>query len=333
MTLTVTEKESGKTIRELLRKDMGYSSGMLKKLKFTEGGITVNGGFVTVRYELKEGDVLRLADEDRPEDTCPYMIPVDLPLKIVYEDADVTAVDKPPAMPAHPSHGHRLDTVANALAYRYRGAPYVFRPVNRLDCDTSGLMLTANTRLAASLMYRSMVAGDIVKMYLAVLSKAPKTTEGAIDLPMGRCDDSIIKRRIYSPEEPGAKSALTLYTVLYTDSQSGRCAVLAAPVTGRTHQIRLHFAAVGCPLCGDSLYDSPDMAIGRQALHAAYLSFPHPAKKERITLTSPLPEDIASLLSAPHEAAARFETAAERTLEKLKLIKQQNPVPSNDNFR
>ena len=124
MTIQIDKIAAGKTIRDYLRVDLGYSGGMLKRLKFMEGGITVNGKFVTVRYVLQEGDCLGLRMDDRPEDTCPYMIPVDLPLKIAYEDAYLTAVDKPPAMPAHPSHSHRLDTVANALAFRYAHCPY-----------------------------------------------------------------------------------------------------------------------------------------------------------------------------------------------------------------
>lgn len=100
MTIQIDKTIAGKTIREYLREDLGCSVGMLKRLKFMDGGITVNGAFVTVRYVLREGDTLQLSSEDREEDTCPYMIPVDLPLPIVYEDDYITAVDKPPAMPA-----------------------------------------------------------------------------------------------------------------------------------------------------------------------------------------------------------------------------------------
>lgn len=323
MTIEITEKKAGKTIRELLRGDMGYSSGMLKKLKFTEGGITVNSKFVTVRYVLKVGDILALKTEDREEDTCPYMIPVDLELPVLFEDDHITAVNKPPFMPAHPSFGHRLDTVANALSFRYSGAPYVFRPVNRLDSDTSGIMLTANSRLAASLLYRSMISGEIVKMYIAVLTSAPKEAEGTIDIPLRRCDDSIIKRRTCTIDDLGAKSALTYYKVLYADPESGRCAVLASPVTGRTHQLRVHFAALGCPLCGDSLYGSPCGEPGRQALHAAYLSFPHPESKERIHLFAPPPEDIRSLMPDFDKVLSAFGGSTEDAEKYLLTLKSR----------
>ncbi len=242
MTIHIDAAIAGKTIREYLRCDLGYSGGMLKRLKFMDGGITVNGEFVTVRYILQEGDVLALASEDREEDTCPYMIPVDLPLKIAYEDEHITAVDKPPAMPAHPSHGHRLDTVANALAFRYAGTPFVFRPVNRLDGDTSGLMLTARSRLAASKMYQHMTSGSIRKLYIAILCGTPKSPFGEIRLPLCRCGDSIIMRRVAQPDEAGAKDACTLYRVLAENETYS--VVLAAPITGRTHQLRVHFFVI-----------------------------------------------------------------------------------------
>ena len=293
MTIQIDAAIAGKTIREYLRNDLGYSGGMLKRLKFMDGGITVNGGFVTVRYVLREGDVLALASEDREEDTCPYMIPVDLPIKIAYEDEHITAVDKPPAMPAHPSHGHRLDTVANALAFRYADAPFVFRPVNRLDGDTSGLMLTSRSRLAASKMYQHMIAGNIRKLYIAILCGTPNAPAGEIRFPLCRCGDSIIMRRVAQPEDTDAKDACTLYRVLAENENYS--VVLAAPITGRTHQLRVHFSVVGCPLAGDTMYGGQDTDISRHALHAVHLAFPHPEKDETVSLYSPLPEDMEKL--------------------------------------
>lgn len=293
MTIQIDQTIAGKTIREYLCRDLGYSNGMLKRIKFMDGGITINGSFVTVRYVLQAGDILQLASEDRAEDTCPYMIPVDLPLKIAYEDAHITAVDKPPAMPAHPSNGHRLDTVANALAFRYAGSPFVFRPVNRLDRDTSGLMLTARSRLAASKMYQYMIEGQIQKLYIAVLCGTPKHPVGNIHLPLCRCADSIIKRRVAVPGETGAKDAQTLYRVLSADGKY--TTVLAAPVTGRTHQLRVHFSALGCPLAGDTMYGGSDTDIGRHALHAVHIAFPHPENGRIVSLYSPLPADMDAL--------------------------------------
>ncbi len=330
MTVVITREQGGKTIKELLLRDMGFSTGLLKKLKFRENGITVNGSFATVRYVLKEGDVLTLSDEDRAEDTSPYITPVDLPLKIPFEDAHLTVCDKGAAMPAHPSFSHRDDTVANALAYRYKDSNYVFRPVNRLDCDTSGLMLTANDHLSAVRLYRSMLDGKIGKMYIALLNRAPENEYGVIDLHMKRCDASVITRRVASQEEEGARRAVTVYKKIYTDEKSGECAVIASPVTGRTHQLRVHFSAIGCPIIGDYLYGTPDGRIRRHALHAAYLSFPHPASGEIMHIYSPLADDMKVLFNESAEAllARELEKEAFGTLRDM-YNEMKKDIPYN----
>lgn len=296
MDITITSADSGKTIRSLLRGDMGFSSAMLKKLKFSPGGIAVNGGFVTVRYVLREGDVLSLDMEDKEEDTCPYMIPVDLPLPVLYEDLHIAAVDKPHGMPSHPSFGHREDTVANALAYRYSGSPYVFRPVNRLDRDTSGIMLVARSRLDAWKMYSAMTGGKIRKIYVALLLGVPDPPAGEHRAYMRRMEDSIVMRRECAPEEDGAKLAVTRYKTVY--AESGRALALASPVTGRTHQLRVAFSSMGCPIAGDDMYGGDHAFISRQALHSCRTSFPHPATGEIVTVSSPLPGDMRAAVDA-----------------------------------
>ena len=317
MTIVITQENANKMIRDYLKKTLGFSSGLIKKLKAREDGITVNGSHVTVRYVLNEGDTLVLADEDRIEDTSPYIIPIDLPLKIAFEDSDLTVADKPSAMPAHPSYSHRDDTVANALAFRYQGSPYVFRPVNRLDGDTSGLMLTANNHIAAIKLYSAMINGTIGKMYIALLTNEPPEEYGIIDLHMKRCNESIITRRVADPTEEGARRAVTVYKKIFTDKETGICAVVASPVTGRTHQLRVHFTALGCPLVGDSLYGTADERIGRHALHAAYLSFPHPKDSETIHVYSPLPSDMRAVLgetlSIEAEKALKEESTGKLT--------------------
>lgn len=324
MTIVITCENEGKTIKEYLLRDLRFSTGLLKKLKFRENGITVNGSFVTVRYVLKAGDVLSLADEDRPEDTSPYITPVDLPIKIAFEDSDVTVADKPCGMPAHPSFSHRGDTVANALAFRYQGSPYVFRPVNRLDGDTSGLMLTANNHLAAVKLYSAMTGGKIGKMYIAYLSAPPPEDYGVIDLYMKRCDQSIITRRVASHDEEGARRAVTVYKKIFTNEKTGETAVIASPVTGRTHQLRVHFSAIGCPLVGDYLYGRIDERIARHALHAAYLSFPHPKDGETVHVFSELSDDIRALMGeklctlCENELKAEVDSTLKEMYDKMK---------------
>ena len=291
MDIRVSPAHAGKTIREFLTRDLGYSSNLLKRLKFSENGIRVDGQWVTVRHVLREGEVLSLAVEDRPEDVSPYLIPSDLPLGILYEDAWITAVNKPPDMPAHPSQGHHLDTAANALAYRYRDRIYVFRPVNRLDRDTSGCMLTSNTKDASYKMYAAMTEG-----YLAVLDGIPAERAAEIRSYMRRKPDSVIEREECSPDADGAKLAVTRYRVL---AESDGCSlVLCSPLTGRTHQLRVQFAGIGCPITGDSLYGTASPLIPRHALHSWQTTFPHPMTGEEMTVTAPLPADMTALLAS-----------------------------------
>ena len=296
MDILIENNYEGRLIREVLQKELGYSANLIKKLKFSPDGIRVNGEWKTVRYTLQRGDVLSLAVEDKPEDVSPYIIPVDLELPVIYEDEFVTAVNKPYNMPSHPSLGHKLDTVANALAYRYRPSVYVFRPVNRLDRDTSGCMLTSNTKDASYKMYTAMTEGKIHKTYVAVLDGVPGKREGTLTSYMHRRENSIIERAECSPDAPDAKIAVTDYRVI--SEKDGKCIVLASPVTGRTHQIRVQFASVGCPVTGDTLYGSASPYIERHALHSWKTVFPHPQSGEKITAAAPLPDDILKLIEA-----------------------------------
>ncbi len=296
MDITVDRKLAGKCIREFLTKNLGYSSNIIKKLKFSEGGILIDGRFVTVRHILKEGEVLTLGIEDKSDDVSPYTIPVKLPIDIVYEDEHMTVVNKPYGMPAHPSHGHREDTVSNALAYRYRGANYVFRPVNRLDRDTSGCMITANTRPASYKLYRAMIEGEIKKYYIAVCSGCPDISDGVLESYMKRAEGSIVMRCETDTEDPEGKIALTKLKVLYTNGSNS--ILLMSPITGRTHQIRVQLAGIGCPIVGDDMYGTASPLISRQALHSWQTVLPHPETKEKMTVCAPLSDDIVTLVKA-----------------------------------
>ena len=294
MEILIDNNYEGRLIREVLKKDLGYSVNLIKKLKFSPDGIKVNGSWVTVRYELKKGDVLFLDIEDKQEEVSPYIIPGDFDVEILYEDDCVTAVNKPPNMPTHPSHGHRMDTVANALARRYSGRPYVFRPVNRLDRDTSGCVLTANTKDAAYKMYSSMVRGHIRKTYLAVTDGIPSSPSGELRSYMRRHEESIIVREECGKDDEGAKLAVTEYEILSAREEHGL--LLLRPLTGRTHQLRVQLAGIGCPIHGDSLYGSPSEYIGRHALHSWKTVFPHPRTGETIDLCAPVPDDICRII-------------------------------------
>ena len=288
----VDEARSGRTVLEVLKKELGLSSALIRHLKFSEGGITVDGAHVTVRHLLREGELLRLALED--EEAHEKVTPVDLPLEIAYEDEHTVLPCKPFDMPTHPSHGHWEDTVANALAFRYAemGIPFIFRPVNRLDRNTSGLLLIARDRMTAGKLFLAMKDGRIRKLYFALLQGELPEEEGVITTYMRRTAESIILRENCGEGE-GGDLAVTKYRRLA--SRDGITLVAAAPITGRTHQLRVHFAGLGAPLLGDDLYGSPSELISRHALHSGLLSFPRDGDRETVTVTSPLPEDMAAV--------------------------------------
>ena len=279
----------GKSILDFLKFRLGLSAALRKHLKFIENGILLNGAHATVRAVMREGDTLSLALEDSEGST--KLTPVELPLPIVYEDNDLVVPNKPADMPTHPSHDHYEDTVANALAYRYRelDLPFVFRPVNRLDRNTSGAVLIARNRVAAGYLSKALREGKIKKTYAAILCGKPSKTEGEIETYMSRTAESIIVRENCGENE-GGDYALTKYKVIAT--ADGYSLALASPITGRTHQLRVHFAGLGCPILGDDLYGEESPLINRHALHALSLSFPLPSTKEAIKVKAPLPCDM-----------------------------------------
>lgn len=292
MLYTIDKEHHGKKLLDYLRRTLALSRAELTSLKQKEDGILLNGRHVTVRAVLSEGDILSLHRADA--ENSGSILPRPLPVEVLYEDDDVIAVNKPAGMPTHPSHDHQEDTLANGLAYRFeqQGIPFVFRAVNRLDRDTSGVVLVAKNRGAAFFLSRAMSEGRIAKRYLAVVT-GTVTEEGAAEKHIRRRAESQMERIVCPPDE--GQYAKTAYRPLAT--RKGLSLLSVAPETGRTHQIRVHLASEGYPICGDTLYGDPAGSphIKRQALHALSLTFPRPSDGEDVTVQAPLHPDLAAL--------------------------------------
>lgn len=299
MEFLIDEEFDGLTVRDLLYR-RGLSRGAITRLKKLESGITVNGERVTVRRVLAKGDILRLTTEDLREDENGHLIPEEMALDILFEDDDILALNKPPNMPTHISLGHPTGTLANGVFYYFssRGIPFVFRAINRLDRDTSGVVLIAKNRTSAARLSGLLQSGKIRKKYIAVLNGQLSPELGEITAPIRRKPDSIMLREICENTHEGGKTALTVYRVL--GRGKGITVAEAEPITGRTHQLRVHFASVGCPIVGDSLYGSAetsptwaDRQISRQALHAVSLTVDFGDRV--LELRAPLCHDMALL--------------------------------------
>ena len=244
---------------------------------------------------LWEGDILQIHIIE--ETSSEHILPVELPLNIVYEDDDIMVINKPAGMPIHPSMNNRNNTLGNAVAFYFASQhiPFVFRCINRLDRDTSGLTIIAKHMVSAGIL-SAMVAekgsAGICREYLAIVRGHMLPSAGTIDAPLSRKPGSIIERTI---DFQNGEHAVTHYRVLA--EANGHSLISLILETGRTHQIRIHLKYLGYPLIGDYLYN-PDLDyITRQALHSYRLTFPHPITGSQLDLTAPLPEDMEHIVN------------------------------------
>lgn len=292
MIMKIDSTTSGLTVKEVLFKKLALSVNAVKRLKSIDDGITVNGEHATVRRVLAHGDVLTLMLEDTHTDENRAVVPCELPLDIIYEDEYMIALNKRAGMPTHPSHNHRTDTLANALAHRFAkmGIPFVFRAVNRLDADTSGIVLVAKSKHAASKLSGVMMHHGFTKTYVAIVH-GRLDGSGEINIPIMRLEESSMLRRCDTENTEKSKSAKTVYTVMrHVNINGEECTLLnASPITGRTHQLRVHFSHIGHPIIGDGLYGktSDGSDFHRLALHCGSLKFTHPFTNESLTLYAP----------------------------------------------
>lgn len=280
---TVPPEYDGETVQTFLRQYHGFSWRMVVRLKHTENGITVNGQLRRSIDRINAGEqlVLRL-----PEDTI-RVDEADLPLSVIYEDDSLLVVDKPPYLAVHPSAFKPEPTLANVVVgyYAKQGRSHAFRPTNRLDRNTSGLLLTAkNSHVAYALAHK------VDKTYLAiVLGKLEG--EGVVDQPIRIKDGCCITREVGE----GGKESRTHYKALATDGEITLVRLWLE--TGRTHQIRVHMSWLGFPLAGDTMYGTDEAVLPRHALHCAEMSFTHPLTGEFVQLHSPMPTDMKECLA------------------------------------
>ncbi len=264
------------TVKDYIRNHLGYSARNLKSLKY-KGGIFVDGKDVNVNFSLKEGMILTL---DFPDENSDGIVPENIPLDIIFEDDEYIAVNKPHNMPVHPSYRHQSGTLANAVMYYFKDEAFVFRPLTRLDIDTSGVVIIAKNAVSAN----KFNTAHPEKRYLALCVGTPFPKEGEVNAPIGR-DAGIIKRCVREDGKPST----TKYKVLKTGN--GMSLVEALPITGRTHQIRVHMSHIGTPIYSDFLYGE-EVKGERTRLHCESVSFIHPFIKEKITLSAVMPEDF-----------------------------------------
>lgn len=282
---TIPQKFNNIPLLDFLKAE-GYSHQVITHLKRTMNGILLNGSWAHVWDRLQTGDYLtiQLIENTSSEN----IVPADLPLSIVYEDEDILVINKPAGMPIHPSQGNYDNTLANALAFHYKAQnePFTYRCINRLDKDTTGLLIVAKHMYSASLLYDMSAKREISRTYLAIATgEVPE--EGTITAPIARAEGSTIERCV--DEENGEYACTHFKRVSYKDGYS---LVSLKLETGRTHQIRVHMKSIGHPLPGDFLYNPDYSRIQRQALHSFKLAFRHPITGEQLAFQAPIPEDM-----------------------------------------
>ena len=281
----ITENEQGTTVLDFLRKK-GFSRHILSSMKADKEALIRNGQRIGGREQLLAGDhfrvrLLETVDSDG-------IVPVSMPLSILYEDEDILVINKPADMPVHPSIGNYTNTLANGVA-AYLDAKdehSPFRCINRLDRDTSGALILAKNAFSAAVLSTQMRNRQIRRTYLAVV-EGITPPNGTISAPISRVDDSVIERHVdFLRGEP----AVTHYERLEVKNEHSLLEIHLE--TGRTHQIRVHMGYIGHPLPADYLYHPVYDCFKRQPLHSLQLEFRHPVTDKPMCLLAPVSEDM-----------------------------------------
>lgn len=289
MRLAYVNSSKYSNVKEVLKAEFSMSDRLLLKLKKLDK-IYLNGNVTSVNHPVLENDLIECY-LDYEEDNS-NIVPTEMPLNIIYEDEAYIVVNKPASIPVHPSMDHYTDSLSNGIAFYFNqiGLKKKIRPVNRLDKDTSGIVIFAKNEYIQECLVRQMKSKEFIKKYIAVVNGNLDNLEGTINAPIARKEGSIIERCV---SETG-DIAITHYKVLKrkTDFDIVECIL----ETGRTHQIRVHFAYLGHSLLSDTLYGTSSSLINRQALHAYKVEFTHPLSKKKVKYIATVPEDLNKLM-------------------------------------
>lgn len=285
----IPSEYDGANITTVLKQHFKISTNLIKDLKKYKEGIQVNGEHKRVVDFVAKGDILKITIRDTASEN---IVPTDIPLDIVYEDEDVLVINKLPNMPTHPSMGNYENSLANGVMYYYKskGEERVFRAVNRLDKDTSGLMAVAKNSYIHARLGEEIQKKELKRKYMCIVC-GDVERDGTVDAPIRRADGSVINRIV----APDGQRAVTHYRVV---KRYGEYTLLEMKLeTGRTHQIRVHMAYIGHPLVGDWLYGTEDHNIAkRQMLHSCYLCFTHPITGQIMEFKDEMAEDMRAFI-------------------------------------
>lgn len=285
----IPSEYDGANITTVLKQHFKISTNLIKDLKKYKEGIQVNGEHKRVVDLAAKGDILKITIRDTASEN---IVPTDIPLDIVYEDEDVLVINKTSNMPTHPSMGNYENSLANGVMYYYKskGEERVFRAVNRLDKDTSGLMAVAKNSYIHARLGEEIQKKELKRKYMCIVC-GDVERDGTVDAPIRRADGSVINRIV----APDGQRAVTHYRVV---KRYGEYTLLEMELeTGRTHQIRVHMAYIGHPLVGDWLYGMEDHNIAkRQMLHSCYLCFTHPITGQIMEFKDEMAEDMRAFI-------------------------------------
>ena len=291
---TVTNEEVGLTINQILRQNYKFSSRFRTKMKY-QSLVDLNGSPAPGYLRPAAGDIIGVR---LPEETSDFP-PENIPLDIIYEDDDLILVNKQPGIIVHPTKGHPEHTIANAVMYYMQetGQSFKVRFANRIDMDTTGIIIVAKNANAQNELSNQMRHNAVIKRYITLVQGIIEEDHFTIDLPIGRPDQVSIQRKVMTE---GGKDAVTEVKVLqrFESEKYGPytlCEIILH--TGRTHQIRVHMSHIGHVIAGDELYGGRTDIISRQALHAYHIEFTHPATGEYMTFETDYPQDIRNAIA------------------------------------